>query len=116
MQRMDCEHCRDKRASPKGSGHLPKNEKQHDHGGAMQHQAGEMVPTRAKPEELDIEHMRDGRERMPVLGMNVGKRPGDPMERDSISYRGIGVEIRDVIVVDELVPERLAENDPRQRH
>jgi hypothetical protein len=52
---------------------------------------------------------------MPVLGMNVGERPDDSTERDAVPDRRVAVEIRDIIVVDELVPERLAEDDPGKR-
>jgi len=52
---------------------------------------------------------------MPVLGMNVGERPDDSTERDAVPDRRVAVEIGDIIVVDELVPKRLAEDDPGKR-
>src|SRR6266513_1937616 len=52
---------------------------------------------------------------MPVLGMNMGERPDDSTERNAVPDCRVAVEIGDVIVVDELVPERLAEDDPGKR-
>ena len=45
--------------------------------------------------------------------MNVGERPDDSTERDAVPDRRVAVEIGDIVVVNEIVPERLGENNPR---
>lgn len=62
--------------------------------------------------ELAIQHVRKRRERMPVVGMAVGKGPADSCggkpRRHQRSFSDIGV----VIEVYELVAEGLAEDQP----
>ena len=69
-----------------------------------------MVPTGVEAIELAIQHQRDPGERMPVGGMAVGKRPGDPLRRQPVCHLRIFVYVLVVIEVDELVADRLAED------
>jgi hypothetical protein len=60
--------------------------------------------------------MRDGRQRMPVHGMNMGKCPNNAGDTQSLSYLRVFVDVTWIIVVYEVVPECLAEHKPAQRH
>ena len=53
---------------------------------------------------------------MPVLRMNVCERPGDTGEVKPTGYRGILVNVPRIIVVNEVVAERLAKYDPRKNY
>ena len=78
----------------------------------MQQNVSQMVSPRIQLIKLTIQHVRDGGERMPVRRMNVGKSPPDPVERETVRDFWIFVNVFVVVVVDELVPKRLAEGDP----
>jgi hypothetical protein len=51
---------------------------------------------------------------MPVLSMNMSKRPDNPGDVKATGYPGILINIAWIIIVNEIVPERLAKNDPRK--
>ena len=74
-----------------------------------------MVPSCFQSMQLAVEHMRDGRQRMPVHGMNMGKCPGNAADAQSLSYLRVFVDVTRIIVVNEVVPECLAEHKPAQR-
>ena len=74
-----------------------------------------MVRAWIHSKELAIDHVRNCRERMPVLGMNVGERPCDAAPRQSCAHVRIVEHVKRVVVINELVMERLAEHRPRQR-
>ena len=50
---------------------------------------------------------------MPVLGMNMCERPGNTIDAKTVGYLDIFVNVARIVVVNELVLERLAKNDPR---
>ncbi len=70
---------------------------------------------RIHPEKLAIQHVRHGRKGMPVLGMNVGEGPSDPLPAQPCPNVRIVVNIKWIVIVDELMAERLPENGPRDR-
>lgn len=49
---------------------------------------------------------------MPVHGMNVGEGPRDPAEAKAAGYFAVLIDVAWVIVVDEIVPKRLAKDNP----
>ena len=49
---------------------------------------------------------------MPVLRMNMGECPGDTGDVKPTGYPGTLVNVPRIIVVNEVVPERLAKNRP----
>jgi len=67
-----------------------------------------MVSPGLKAVELAIHHMRNGSQRMPVGGMNVGKSPLDPTQGDTVGNPWIFVKVVVVVVVNELIPDSLA--------
>lgn len=52
---------------------------------------------------------------MPVLRMNMSKCPGNTGDVKAAGYLGILINIPGIIIVNEVVPKRLAENDPRKQ-
>ena len=46
--------------------------------------------------------------------MNMAKCPGNAADAEAACYLRIFVDVVRVIIVDEIVPERLAENQPRK--
>ena len=78
---MNCEQRRNKSASPQSPCHLSQHEKQQDDSNGVQKYVGEMMPGRPQSVQLTIEHVRKGRERVPVTGYRVRKSPGDPLQR-----------------------------------
>ncbi len=55
------------------------------------------------------------RQRMPVLRMNMSECPGNTGDVKAAGYPGILINIPRVIIVNEVVPKRLAKNDPRKQ-
>ena len=47
--------------------------------------------------------------------MNVGECPGNTANAEPTGYVRIFIDVARVIIVDEVVPERLAKNNPRKR-
>ena len=58
--------------------------------------------------------MCDRRQRMPVLSVNMSEYPGNTGDVKAAGYLGILINIPRVIIVNEVVPERLAKNKPCQ--
>ena len=51
---------------------------------------------------------------MPIHGVNMAKCPGNTADAEAAGYLRIFIDVAGVIIVDEIVPERLAENHPRK--
>jgi len=50
---------------------------------------------------------------MPVLRMNMSERPGNAGDVKTAGYLRIFVNVARIIIINEVVPECLAKNDPR---
>jgi hypothetical protein len=57
--------------------------------------------------------MCDRRQRMPVFGMDMRKRPGDVGEVDAAGDSRVLIDVTRIVVVNEIVPECLSIDDPR---
>ena len=64
--------------------------------------------------QLAVEHVCDCRQRMPVFGMDMRKRPGDVREVDAAGDPSVLIDVTRIVVVNEIVPERLTKNRPRK--
>ncbi len=62
--------------------------------------------------ELAIQHVRDRGECAPVGSVNMGKGPSDIAQSKPVSYPRARLDVRTIVVVDELVPKRLAKRNP----
>src|SRR5438046_3004829 len=108
---MDSEECGDKRARPEGTRRAPqKNEKQ-DRIGGVQQDIDEDVPAGVETEELDVDHMRDPGERMPVRRVHRGGGPGDVRDRQSAVDVIVLDHVVGIIEADEWVMEALRVDD-----
>ena len=69
-------------AGPKAAGHLPQQQEQQRRGDRVQDDVHQVVPARVQPEQLAIQHVRIGRQRMvgirmPVAGIIDQALPGE---------------------------------------
>jgi len=62
--------------------------------------------------QLAVDHVCDCRERMPVFRMNVSECPSNVRDVDAAGDPGVLIYVARIIVVNEIVPERLTENEP----
>jgi len=74
-----------------------------------------MMRTWLRPKELPIQHVRHGREWMPVVGMNVGEGPDNTLPVQTCMDLRIFANIIWIVEVDEFMADRPAENRPRNR-
>src|ERR1041384_2800012 len=102
----------DERAAPKSACHWPEDQKKEDDCDCMQQDVGQVVSGWVKAIKLAIQHVRERGNRVPVIGVDVRKRPDDISEAQARLNRGIGIDIILVVVIDEVMPERLAKNGP----
>jgi len=63
--------------------------------------------------QLAIEHVCDGRQRVPVFGMDMRKRPGDVGDADPARDPGVLIDVVRIVVINEIEPECLTKDDPR---
>jgi len=66
-------------------------------------------------EQLAIEHVRNRRERVPVLRMNVRERPRNAPPRQARAHVRVVEHIKRIVIIDELMANSLAERRPCDR-
>ena len=110
-QGMDREQRRRQGTRPHTAGHRAKDEKEQNRRGSMQQQIGQMVAPSGEAVELAIQHQGEPSHRAPENDA-VGKRPDDPLACQPAGNVGILAYIHSVVVVDEPVADRLAEDQP----
>ena len=86
VQRVHGEERGNDRAAPERVRGLPQKQEQERAVHGMQCRADEQVCSCVAAEQLHIEHVREPREREPVSGMHVGKRPDDSRPRQSTKH------------------------------
>ncbi len=106
---------RDKRAPPEGGSHFSQHEKEQNNDQCVQKHIGEVMAAGSKAIAPAIKHVRNGGQRMPIAGMNVSESPGNSVECQTDDDLRIFVDIGVVVVINELVMERLTEDDPGKR-
>jgi hypothetical protein len=74
-----------------------------------------VMPSWIGAEELPVGHMRQRGERVPVPRMWLGERPLHRGPRQPAFDLRVIVNIDVVVIIDEAVPQRLAEDGPDQR-
>ena len=110
---MHGENRRYKRASPQRACHALQRHKKKDNCETVQDDIGRVVPACVQSVQLAIEHMCDRRQRVPVFGMDVRKRPGDVGEVDAAGDPRVLIDVARIVVVNEIVPECLTKDAPR---
>src|ERR1041384_3229197 len=113
---MNRKHRRDKSARPQVPSHWLQKNKQQNGGDCMEKHVGEMMPARLQPEQLTIEHVRERGQRMPVARVRVRKRPDHIAEAQSSAHDRVLVDVNVIVEVNEIMPKRLPEHDPRERN
>jgi len=71
-----------------------------------------MMAPRLEPVKLAIQHVGYRSKWMPVASVNMDKGPLNIARGETIYYSWIEVNVGIIIVVNELVAQRLAEHDP----
>jgi hypothetical protein len=51
---------------------------------------------------------------MPIHGMNMGECPGNTANAEPTGYFRVFIDVTRIVIINEVVPERLAENKPCQ--
>src|SRR5205809_397596 len=82
----------------------------------MQQDVRQMMSPWLETVKLTIKHVRNGGQRMPVVSMHMRESPLNPVNRETVRDSWIFVDVLIVVVVDELVPKGLAEDDPDNSH
>ena len=81
----------------------------------MQRDVDRVMRAGIETEELAIKHVRDGRERVPVLRMHMRKRPLHALRRHAAANVRILQNVKRIVVINEAVMARLAEDEPDKR-
>ena len=78
----------------------------------MQKNIREMVTTGVETKQLAVDHVRERRERVPIVPMPSSKCVDDAVNTQSMSDVRIGINIFAVVVVDEVVTDGLRKHQP----
>jgi len=78
----------------------------------MQQHVRQMMSPRLETVKLTIQHVRNGGQRMPIGSMHMSEGPLNPVEGETVRDPWILANVLIVVVVDELVPKRLAKRNP----
>ena len=76
----------------------------------MHQKVRRVMASRMELEELAIQHVRDRRQRVPIVRMKVRQRPDYAAEGETGSNERISDDIGRVVQCDELVPHGLSEH------
>ena len=112
---MNREDSGDKRTCPYRGRHFFQGQKKQNRGEAMQQHAHKMMPAGPEAEQLTIHHVRNRRERMPVLRMNVRERPSNAVPAQAGANVRVLDHVSRVVIIDELKAKRLTEDRPGDR-
>jgi hypothetical protein len=74
-----------------------------------------VMPAGPQPKQLAIEHVRNGRERVPVLRVDMGEGPPDALPAQPAVHVRILQDVKRIVVIDELVVECLSKDNPDER-
>ena len=99
---------------PKASGHLPKNQEQHDRRGGLQQHVHKVVGPGVHAEELAIQQVRHPRHRVPVCHVLVREDPGDSPRGQATGDFGIVIDITAVVKIDKPETGGLGEHQPNR--
>ena len=74
-----------------------------------------MLPAGFCSEDLNVEHMRKPRQRMPIAHVPGGKRPGNSVARQPLLNMKIVADVAGIVVIDEIKMNRRCENQENRR-
>src|SRR5438045_233440 len=116
MQRVNGEHGGYKCTPPERASHALECKEKKDDSDRVEDDISKVMPACLQPIKLAVEHVCDCRQRMPVLGVNMGERPDNIGAAETTGYPGILIHITRIIVVNEIEPECLSEHGPCKQH
>ena len=116
MQRVNSENGSYKCTPPDRTSHALQSKKKKDNSDGMKEYISKVMPACIQAIKLGVKHVRDRGQRMPIFGVNVGECPDNIGKVEATCYPGILIHVTRVIVVNKVVPERLAKNRPSQRY
>ena len=91
-----------------------KQEKEQDHIQCMQQNVGKVVTGGAQPKHLDVSHVREPSDRVPVGFGGSGKSPGYAGARETLLHLIVIRDVGRVVIADEAVSQRVCVQ--RERH
>ena len=100
VQRVHGEERRHGRAAPGGPGRRPQELEQEQGVREVEERAHQMVATGVEAEELDVEHVREPGEGVPVEGVEA-EGPADPVGAEPPQHLGVVGQVLRVVDVDE---------------
>ena len=80
----------------------------------VEQQAGEVMPTRVKSEELGVQHVGEPRQRMPVARKAGLEGPGDALPAKPVHHAKVRADVGGIIVIDKIASGHRPKC--RQRH
>ena len=107
---MDGKHRGHQGAGPEPAGHLPQHQEEEDRRRSVQQDIGQVMPACPATVTLPVEHVGQRGERVPVAGMEMSEGPDHGVGRPSPRDVAVIVNVEAIIVIDESIPERLAED------
>src|SRR5436853_7239424 len=111
---MNCKERSDKSARPKCVDQAAKPEKKQNSGDRVQQNVCEMMTAGFQIEDLAIKHVRNQGERVPIVRLRVDESFADGVPTQSAANQRIAVDVGLIVIVNEVVPERLTEHAPNQ--
>ena len=115
MERMHGEQGGHQGAGPQATGHPPHQQEQQNGGRRVQGNVHRVVPAGLQPEQLAVEHVRVARQRMVRIAVPVKCIIDDARPAKAVVEMLVVVDVMIVVVVDEIVGSRLAENEHRRQ-
>src|SRR4029077_4284857 len=112
---MNGEDGGDKCASPDFSSERVERKKERDDGKGVKDNAVEMVQTGIYPEQLAIQHMRQGGDGMPVGGVKMSEGPCEVGETQPAGHAIGAINVIGIIVTDPIEVRGLPKDNPDQR-
>ncbi len=91
---------------------LPQREEQQDSRCGVKQDVSKMMSPGLESVKLAIQHVGNGGEWMPVGCMHMGESPCKIPWRETVQYFWVGVNVRTIVVIHELVMKGLAKHDP----
>jgi hypothetical protein len=98
---VDREQRSDDEARSSGSGHRREDDEQHGGVRGVERGVHEVVGAGVEPEELDVEHVGEPRERVPVEGVEGRPGPEEPLPREALEDHRVLRHVHVVVVVEE---------------
>src|ERR1051325_2561372 len=100
---MHGENGRHKRAAPQRACHLLQRNKKQEDPDTMEQHIGEVVPAGLQSMQLAVKHVRNCRQRVPVLGMNVSECPSDVRDAYAVRDSCVLIDVTWIVVVHEIM-------------